>query len=300
MDDSHCGETKIISESDILVQTQCTESGNFGMTDSNGRSFFFDVSDPQLGPTHWVDDSHRNETKRISESDILVQTQYPESEEFGRTDSSGRSFFFDVTDLLLAPTHGMDDSHRGETQRISESDILLRTAAALLGVIPPPVVSARDSVATVFGEPFPLALPDADSSGEESSLGSGVYAGIGAGVVIVIIGVIVWIFFVFIHHRSDRDYSESIGEKEEKDEKDDTLQSTDIYDQGDDDHEYENVLSADAHASQRTEEVEEGTFHTRESGHEYENVLSNEAPNGQQRVGRDLMADDRHEGVASA
>jgi hypothetical protein len=90
-----------------------------------------------------------------------------------------------------------------------------------------------------------------------------VYASIGAGVVIVIIGVIVCIFFAFIRSRSGCDYSESIEEKDEKDEKDDTLQSTDIYDQGDDDHEYENVLSADAHASQRTGEIEEGTFHSR-------------------------------------
>jgi hypothetical protein len=277
-----------------IHRTQYTESEAFRMTDSNGRSFFFAVTDPPPGPTHRMDDSHRNETKRISESDILVQTQYTESEAFGMTDSNGRSFFFAVTDPPPGPTHRIDDSHSGETQRIVESDILLRTEVTLLSVTPPSVVSATDPVATVLGEPFPLGLPDPNSVGEESALGGGVLAGIGAGVVIVIIGVIVWICFVFAHRRSDREHSESIKEN------DGELQSTDVYDQGDDDHEYENVLSADAHSSQRTEEVEEGTFHSRESGHEYENVLSNEAPNGQQRVGRDLMADDRHEGVVGS
>jgi hypothetical protein len=123
MDDSQCSETQEIGESGILVGTQYIESAILVQTLSIAyyvaRVLRSSLSVGSLDPS---DPTELTLLSMASPSAILAmeQTQYTESEEFGMTDSSRRSFFFDVTDLLLGPTHRMDDSHCGETERISE------------------------------------------------------------------------------------------------------------------------------------------------------------------------------------
>jgi hypothetical protein len=300
--------TQALGRSVPPVTAGIDRSDVIGGAGPNGRSVLFAVTERTLGSTRRAGDSHNIGETRIVRPSIFIESQSFVASAMTQTHANTGSGLCVRTQSIIgsAPgvlTRAMSPStdyisiHSvGSPNASDPSDRSDSAVGTVPGSTPRSSIRIPDPLVTVSVEPLSLglALPGPDRAAEESEVGGGVIGGVAAGAVILITAVILFVFFVFFHHRRDRQYSKSVEEEENG-----GPQSTTGYQKDEDDHEYENVLSAEAHGSLRAEGREGregGTFHSREPGHEYENVLSNGAGNGRRPVAADAIADDPHEG----